>query len=175
MFINPTIAIKNGWITFPDWMQEEQKQKCIQPNAIDFTLDRVFVGEQNTSFVISEKEKIMKKFIEVHPTDKYFTILPHTFYDCMSEFFVKIPENCAGTLIIRSSLNRNGLFLTAGLYDSGFENNIGFVIHNNSSTPAYIAKHTRVGQIIFVDSKSAHTYTGTYNQQKGQHWSSINQ
>jgi deoxycytidine triphosphate deaminase len=74
-------------------------------------------------------------------------------------------------LVVRSTLNRNGLFITSGLYDSFFKGNAGFCLHNRSPGVARIAPHTRVGQIMFVKSEfSGVQYSGTYNTKQGQHW-----
>jgi len=55
MFINPRIAIQEGWIT---GIADEETQ--VQPNALDFTLDKVFVIEERNEFVISEAGKKMR-------------------------------------------------------------------------------------------------------------------
>ena len=49
----------------------------------------------------------------------------------MSDFFVTVPAGLAAFLIVRSTLNRNGIFITSGLYDQGFSNNIGFVMQKS--------------------------------------------
>ncbi len=170
MYINPLQAIREDWIKFPEWMDEEMKLKCIQPNAIDITLDRAFKLSNVESFTFSETTKVMRTPIEVPTVNNYLTIDVGS-TDILSDFFVNIPAGVAAFLIVRSTLNRNGLFVTSGLYDSGFNNLIGFAIQNNGH-PAYIAPHTRVAQIVFVKSEdSGVLYTGGYNNNPGQHWS----
>jgi deoxycytidine triphosphate deaminase len=170
MFINPKTAIAEGWIT---GITDMEKQ--VQPNAIDFTLDRLF-NITFTGFHISEQGKQMRGGKEMTPTHDrrenmdYWRLEPNSVYDGMSNVYVTLPEGVAAMLIIRSTLNRNGIFLTSGLYDSSFCGNIGFALHNRSSY-AYIAPGTRVGQIIFVTSDSAGAYAGGYNTTEGQHWS----
>lgn len=185
MFISPLTAIEKGWIKFPDWMSEEQKQKCLQPNALDFTIDSLFVLDRDTPFHISEDTRVMRKTYECQTTpdikhapeysyldDKQWWILQHQHcYDAMSDFYVNVPEGVAAMLVPRSSFNRNGLFIMSGIFDSGFQNNIGFMIYNLGGN-SRIAPHTRIGQIIFVDSQtSGKLYDGIYNENKGQHWS----
>jgi len=170
MFINPKVAIENGWIS---GIVSEEKQ--VQPNAIDFTLDRLFTINHQNTFVISEEGKQMRGGIEHNPiidraTGNEFWKLDHGVYDGMSNMFVKVPEGVAVQLIIRSTFNRNGLFLTSGLYDSGFEGHIGFALHNRSGE-ARIGVGTRVGQIIFVHSDNATTYAGGWNHEEGTHHS----
>lgn len=175
--INPRNAIENGWLQFPEWMDAEFREKCIQPNAVDFTIDRVFVPTGENLFFISEQAKQMRDMTELHTEHKsidesrYWRLDGHRAYDFMSDFHVTVPQGVAALLIVRSTFNRNGLFVTSGLYDSGFDNKIGACLHNRGDT-AFVAPRTRVGQIMFVESDSAKLYAGVYNDNAGQHWSS---
>lgn len=171
MYINPKTAIENGWIT---GVTDPDKQ--IQPNAIDFTLDKLFqIGE--AEFVISEEGKQMRNSWQIEAAPDrgqdsdlaFWTIEPNSVYDGMSNIAVDLPEGVACELIIRSTLNRNGIFLTSGLYDSGYKGAIGFALHNRGAL-AKIAVGTRVGQIKFVSSDSAGLYAGGYNHEAGTHW-----
>jgi deoxycytidine triphosphate deaminase len=162
MFINPQTAIDNGWITgtFTD--------KNIQPNAIDFTLDKLFSIDHENCFIISEDEKHMRGGEEIEADydvedfRHWWPIDIRTSYDAMSSMYVKLPEGVAAMLIVRSTFNRNGLFITSGLYDSGYEGHIGFALHNLSG-PTRIATGTRIGQIMFIPSDSAKMYDGGWN------------
>lgn len=178
MYINPKDAIENGWITHPDCkvIEDWKQRKFLCPNAIDFTLDKLFSINYQNMFIISEDGKQMRGGDEKiaapdRATGKEFWLLSgSTAYDGMSSMYVTVPEGVVCELIIRSTFNRNGIFLTSGIYDSGFEGNLGMVIHNNSGT-AKIAVGTRIGQIKFLVSDSNGKYAGQYNTEKGQHWS----
>jgi len=167
MYINPRTAIQQGWIT---GITDMKKQ--VQPNAIDFTLDKLFSINYQNVFIISEDGKQMRGGEEKVPipnrTDgkEFWTVHGSTVYDGMSNIMVDLPEGVACELIIRSTLNRNGIFLTSGLYDSGFKGHIGFAIHNRSGD-AKIGVGTRIGQIKFVASDSAGVYAGGYNHEAG--------
>ena len=168
MFINPKVAIKEGWVT---GIQNEEVQ--IQPNAIDFTLDRLFAINNNT-FHISEDAKQMRGGFEIQPAgrpgnEQYWSLEANSVYDGMSGMHVKLPSGIAAMLIIRSTFNRNGIFLTSGLYDSGFEGHLGFAIHNRSG-PAIIVPGTRIGQVIFVESENALMYAGGWSHKEGTHY-----
>lgn len=173
MFINPKIAIEEGWIEPPT--DDFNWEQYVQPNAIDFTIDKLFTIQDKTSFIISETGKQMRGGDPVQSElyddgQEYWELDPNTVYDFMSNFYVKLPEGVACELIIRSTFNRNGIFLTSGLYDSGFQGNIAGALHNRSGK-AYIAPGTRVGQIKFVASDGDGTYAGQYCTENGQHWS----
>ena len=39
MITSPLTVIEKGWLTFPSWMTDKQKQYCIQQVGIDITLE----------------------------------------------------------------------------------------------------------------------------------------
>lgn len=168
MFINPKVAIEQGWVKFPEWMSEGFQQKCIQPNALDFTVDAFYLIGEDT-FKISETDKTMRAQAKLETVEGKY-LLTKGCYDAMSDFYVSVPEGIAAYLITRSTFNRNGVFIQSGLYDSGFKGNCGFVVYNMGGVTE-IAPHTRIGQLIFVKSEdSGIMYAGGYNTEAGQHW-----
>lgn len=172
MFINPKTAIENGWIK---GITDTAKQ--VQPNAIDFTLDEVWTINPNLC-AISESGKQMRGGGKIEPvparngTGTFWHLEPGV-YDCLSDMYVEVPEGVAAQLVIRSTFARNGMFLMSGLYDSGFKGRIGFALHvplTRSSSAGFdtiIGIGTRVGQIIFIEAKSAGLYSGGYNHAAG--------
>lgn len=174
MFLSPIQAIEEKWITHPECetIDDWKERKFVSPNAIDFTIDRLFSINHNNGFHISEGGKQMRGGSEIplvcDRTEqlKYWKIDERTCYDALSNMYVEVPDGAACMLIVRSSFGRNGLFITSGLYDSGFKGHIGFVLHNNSG-PAYIASGTRIGQIMFIESNNALRYAGQWNHEAG--------
>lgn len=185
MFISPQTAIENGWIKRQDGTAIAAE--FIQPNAIDFTIDRVFTTNTAESGVFKVADvtvdgvvktvKEFPKFFELQPAEDVdpkfdrvplWTLYPRQAFDFLSDFYVEVPEGVAALLIVRSTFNRAGVFVTSGLYDSGYKGNIGAALHNNGNTTAYVGKGTRVGQIIFVQSESVGSYAGGYNQLIGE-------
>ncbi len=177
MFISPKVAIERGWVTHPECktIVDFENKKFISPNAIDFTLDRLFSIDSYSTFVISESTKQMRKTSEMFPshddTGQLFWTLYNAVYDGVSNFHVNIPEGIAALLVVRSTFNRNGIFITSGLYDQGYIGSCGMAIHNRGGI-ALIASGTRIGQLIFVESgSSGQMYLGQYNTDSGKHWS----
>ena len=62
MFISPKTAIAEGWITHPKCQSVEDwtTRKFLNPNAIDFTLDRVYNIREDNAFIIDEDNKMMR-------------------------------------------------------------------------------------------------------------------
>lgn len=172
MLISPKTAFESGWIkhskyaTYEEW----EAASLIGPNAIDFTIDDLFSISEDKPFIISEESKTMRGGDKVLPVEGYWELNGHTAYDGLSSIYVDLPEGIACELIIRSTFNRNGVFLTSGLYDSGYKGSIGFGIHNRSGK-AFIAPGTRIGQIKFVSSDKGGLYKGGWNHAEGEHWS----
>lgn len=167
MFINPQTAIDNNWVR---GIANPKDQ--IQPNAIDFTLDHLYAIQERNDFVLGEHAKQMRGSIEMsavparNGSGDFFHLLSRTSYDGLSDVYVDLPEGVSALLVVRSTLNRNGLYITSGLYDSGYKGHIGFVLHNNSGG-AILQEGVRVGQVIFVASENAKMYEGSWNHEEG--------
>jgi len=167
MFISPKTAIEEGWVKFPDWMTEKQREKCIQPNALDFTIDNIRRINMLSPCYIGEDSKTMRQSYEMQPKDGIW-LLERGDYDFMSDFYVDIPEGVAVEVIARSTFVRNGIFITTGLWDSGFKGPAGGVL--NVAGTANIQQHVRVGQLKFLKSEKGGVYAGGYNTDAGVHW-----
>jgi deoxycytidine triphosphate deaminase len=182
MFIKPTYAIEQGWIR---GITDPAKQ--VQPNAIDFTLDRLAMVQQNQGPLpfLTEDRKNMRTSVDVElspqltwtnkedqstwTTERLWHMHAGRVYDGMSDMYVELPDGVAAILYTRSTLARNGVFLMSGLYDSGYKGHIGFTIYPIAG-PFTIGPGTRVGQIAFVRAESAGLYAGGWNHNEGTHY-----
>ena len=131
----------------------------VQPNAIDLRVDKIF-QTYGQVFVISEDEKTHRESREIHPNDGWWR-LDKGSYEIIMEGIVSIADDEAGWVITRSSLNRNGCFLTSGLYDSGYEGVMAGVLHVNNG-PLRIKRGTRVGQFLLFKAEALNQYDGDY-------------
>lgn len=137
--------------------------QMIQPNALDVRLDQVYEIQSNL-FVLSEESREHRSTTEIQPdAEGYFLLKANHKYSILLDHNVEIGDGEAGWLIPRSSLNRNGLFVTSGLYDSGFYNQLGGVLHVGCGD-AKIKKGTRVAQFILFDAEAVSLYDGVYNK-----------
>lgn len=172
MFANPVEMIEKGYVR-----NLFNQEKQVQPNAIDFTVDRIdeFVSDPafTTTFYVGETKKAMRKQSMLIPSNldgiNVWALKENSEFDVSSDVYVEVPEGYAALLVLRSTFVRNGCWLASGLYDSGFKGNIGAVLHTGSAA-AIIEVGTRLGQIIFVESGTAKLYAGGYNTVEGQHW-----
>lgn len=157
--------------------------KCIQPNAVDLRLSTIeeFGGYPNPTFdvmwyrpkiVISEEAS--KEFGDRHQAVRHvmygrdgYLLKPNRAYDVVTKHSVKIPEGMVGWCHIRSTLSRNGIILSGGLYDAGYDGVIGFTLHNLSPNEIHLDDNVRIAQFIMGAAETAHLYDGYYNQNEG--------
>jgi deoxycytidine triphosphate deaminase len=175
MFINPKTAIAEGWITWNDNVTDIEKH--LQPNAIDFDCATIFNLDSASPAFLSETSKKMRASNKLSPSwhDMYvqnvWTLENNKCYDFSSNFHVTLPQGVAAELIIRSTLNRNGVFLTSGIFDSGYSGQIAGMLRVHGGD-FILAPNTRIGQIKFIRSEdSGIMYAGGYNHAADTHWS----
>ena len=152
-------ASKNTRTTFSSLVQED-----VQPNAIDVRIDRVFLITQEV-FVLSETIREHRK---THPLktqifrneDEWWCLLPGT-YSVHMRGTIKVPKEEAGFILPRSSLNRNGVYITSGLYDSGYEGEMVATLHVTCG-PFWVRRWTRVGQFLLFEAETMRMYNGVY-------------
>ena len=145
--------------TLPNELLTKVQEGDSQPNAVDLRVDKIFKLKDEV-FSISEESKKHRGSEEVEAVDGYFELEPGT-YEILMENIVKIPEGFGGWVITRSTLNRNGLFITSGLYDSGYHGVMAGCLHVEHG-PAKIEKGSRVGQFLLFEAETLSMYDGDY-------------
>lgn len=132
----------------------------VQPNAVDLRLGKVFIIRPNT-FTINESDKQHRGSIEITPDKEGWYTLTEGHYEVVMENVINVGEGEAGWVITRSTLNRNGVFLTSGLYDSGYHGVMAGVLHVTCG-PMRIQQGTRIGQYLSFDAEALSKYDGSY-------------
>jgi len=136
----------------------------IQPNAVDLKLDKV-LRIKNKEFLINEDMKSHRGSEEIATdSEGYWRLEPGT-YEIVMENIIEVGQDEAGWVITRSTLNRNGVFITSGLYDSGYHGVMAGAMHVTTG-PAVIKRGTRVGQFLLFKSQSLSMYNGDYGLNK---------
>jgi deoxycytidine triphosphate deaminase len=168
--LNPKMVVEQNWV------RNLTNEACVQMNGVELTADEVFLLE-DTGWVLSEGGKKHRRLTKVEPIAKLedgtlaWELLPGRSYDIQSKVYVAIPEDVAMTIHIRSTLNRAGVRVSAGVYDSGFENYAGCVL-TNSDTPGLLGVGTRIAQMLFWDASANGKYSGSYQgSEASKHWS----
>lgn len=151
---------------------EKIDPKQWQPNAVDLTLHRVFRMPRisgTNRIQLSEKVKNHALKEEVFPTgligeehevEPAFALDVGT-YEILFNETVIVGAAEAGWVITRSTLNRNGVFITSGLYDSGYNGVMAAALHV-TTVPLWIAPNTRIAQYVTASAESFSQYAGDY-------------
>ena len=130
-----------------------------QPNAVDLRVSKIF--KMDGQFLISENKKVHRATEEIEPDEKGWWSLEPGVYEIVMENIVSVGEGYAGFVITRSTLNRNGVFITSGLYDSGYHGVMAGALHVRGGK-TFIKKGTRVGQFILFEAETLSMYDGSY-------------
>jgi len=137
----------------------------IQPNAVDLRVAKVFDIVKNKTFLIDEDKKIHRGSNEITPDKDGYWHLSEGTYEIVMENIITVGQGEAGWVITRSTLNRNGVFITSGLYDSGYSGVMAGAMHITCG-PMIIKKGTRVGQFLLFKSETLKLYDGDYGLNK---------
>lgn len=136
----------------------------IQPNAVDLRVGKVF-KIKSIPFVLSEESKQHRGSTEILPdVNDWWDLEPGT-YEVVMENIINVGEGEAGWVITRSTLNRNGVFLTSGLYDSGYHGVMAGAMHVTTGRFS-LKKGTRIGQFLLFKAESLYKYDGSYGLNK---------
>ena len=136
----------------------------VQPNAVDLRVGKIFTVTSNT-FTIDEDQKQHRGSEPVDvDVDGYYNLGPGH-YEVIMENEISVGDGEAGFVITRSTLNRNGVFLTSGLYDTGYAGVMAGVMHVNCG-PMKIKPGTRIGQYLSWEAESLSSYDGDYGHGK---------
>lgn len=173
MFISPQHAFDQGWIT---GLLDAEKQ--IGSDGIDLTLKMVsYIGVGSYSVLTSAKSNTIHRpleLIEPVTTDGWEVIpdgivgydLHPGVYDLEFNEFIRLPRGVSALLFLRSTFVRAGHRMFSGLYDQGFENYAGAVVHIEGNT--FVEANMRTAQIVFIESAgSGQLYAGGYNHKEG--------
>jgi deoxycytidine triphosphate deaminase len=131
-----------------------------QPNAVDLRLGKVFKILPNV-FEVTNETKTHRGTEELLSDSEGFYFLDPGHYEVVMENIINVGEGEAGWVITRSTLNRNGCFITSGLYDSGYHGVMAGVMHVTVG-PAKIKKGTRIGQYLSFNAEALTMYDGSY-------------
>ena len=131
-----------------------------QPNAVDLRLGKVF-KINDSLFEVSNEHKKHRGSMELKVDPEGYYNLPVGHYEVVMENIIHVGEGEAGWVITRSTLNRNGCFITSGLYDSMYHGVMAGVLHVTVG-PARIKQGTRIGQYLSFDAEMLRGYDGSY-------------
>lgn len=169
--ISPKEALELGLIAFPDSIPPEEYENYIQQNGIDVTCDTLVELEKSNFILLKDgvarhrdTKEAGKGEFAVEGVDRpvvCFELDHSVYYNFGSNFKIDVKEGYMATLTVRSSLNRNAVLVTSGVWDTGYRGTVGGTIHNQAGI-THIEVGARVAQIVFFRADSAKLYDGQY-------------
>lgn len=147
-----------------EWKKWYAPEECIQPNAIDVMVESIYKTIPGEVVLVGDTKVHAKKEL-LKPVDGVYRLASGK-YDVVFQSNIEIAEGEAGFLIQRSTLNRNGITVTSGLYDSGYDGIIGGALHIPEGTTLVIGEHERLAQLLMFEAEALTLYDGTYNSVK---------
>lgn len=131
-----------------------------QPNAVDLRVQDIFMLNDEEFRLIGD-QKVHRGSVKMEVDEMGCWTLQPGVYEIIMENMVSVPAGYAGWVITRSTLNRNGLFITSGLYDSGYSGVMAGALHVKHG-PAVIQRGSRVGQFLMFEAETLSMYDGDY-------------
>jgi len=138
MIARPQDVVDKGWIILSPYSK-------IQQSGIDVSLN--FLQSINKSPINCVKGG--------------FCIESRQSYEFFCHEYIKVPRDYIALVTVRSTFNRQGAFVTTGIYDNGYQNYIGGVLHN-MMMPLFIKQNERIAQVVFLKSEATAQYNGKY-------------
>ncbi len=141
-------------------------EKQVQPNAVDITVARVYALDKG-AFMLSGDTKQPLPRRTIHPikrqTDgiEVFRLKGGTY---VVEFDQKVEmgANEAGLVVCRSTLMRNGVWMTSALYDSGYHGHMFAGMTVSPGTEFIFPRHERIAQFLCFEAEALSLYDGQY-------------
>ena len=99
----------------------------IQQTGFDFTVKKIYKWDGIGSLDFDNTKRVLPKILEMSNIKGWYTLKQGNY---MVEFSEKIsmPYNIAGYIISRTSLNRSGAAIIAGLIDPGYQGYITTIL-----------------------------------------------
>lgn len=135
----------------------------IQPNAIDLRVKNISKIVNGVVKLHGDVKQHLKR-VDVASVDGMYILEGGCKYDVVFDGNIEIAHKEAGFVIVRSTLNRNGIVVTSGLYDSGYNNIIGGMLHIPEGVTLHIGENERLAQFLLFDAESIGLYNGYYNK-----------
>lgn len=143
------------------------KNENLGPASYDITLDNQFrVFNHDIKLIDTKKSTDYKKYTKLIKSEKYI-LKPHEFILAISKEKIKMPENICGHITGRSTFARFGIsvHITADFLQPGINNKQVLEIFNASSNEIILYAGTKIGQIVFEETKGSYKYNGKFKNQ----------
>lgn len=158
-------AIKSGKLIIEPFDEE-----IVRENGVDLRIgDEVAILLNNPEPIDPDKisEYNLTEYYKVVKIDKGFVLQPYMKVLISTLEYIKMPDDIAGFVELRSTFARLGLSIPPTVIDSGFEGQLTLEIHGGAF-PVILKKGMRFAHIVFMKLTSkTEPYKGKYQGQRG--------
>ncbi|MBW8001675.1 MAG: hypothetical protein FVQ80_06595 [Planctomycetes bacterium] len=162
MILLPKLAVEEGYLSSQDGALPLEDGQ-IQPNGVDVRLKNIeLIGDTSFQLFVGKTKhgsRTQVKKLNMNGTDA-FRVFPGRAFNVECYERVDLPCGVAACVYTRSTLNRNGLLVGCGLYDSGFSGPVSFTFYPFSN--GILEVGVRVAQVVFFKSEGEELYKGSY-------------
>jgi dUTP pyrophosphatase len=139
-------------------------QAQTQPAGIDLTVDRIESFMTRPSFMLDSLEAAKTK--EMRNRNSAYVLRAGPYRLTFSEE-IRIPSNCCGLVLPRSSLLRSGIAVHTALWDPGYEGKGKVLLSVLNRKGAVISIGARVAQLVVLQlsGKPHRIYSGQYQRE----------
>lgn len=139
-------------------------QAQTQPAGVDLTVDRIESFTTRPSFTLDSLEAARTK--EVRIKNSAYVLKAGPYRLTFSEE-IKMPANCCGLVLPRSSLLRSGVTVHTALWDPGYEGKGRVLLSVLNKKGAVISVGARVAQLVVLRLSGAphRIYSGQYQHE----------
>lgn len=135
-------------------------EACQQQAAVDLRLENVWKMEG--LFIIDEEKKQHRTTTKLEVGDDGYFYLDEGSFEISFNHNISIGADEASLIVPRSTLARNGVFVSSGLWDPKFNGRGGCCLHVRGG-PMKIKPGTRIGQFVTWKVLNAQgAYNGSY-------------
>lgn len=134
--------------------------------GLDVRIARLYHLDNSAKAMVKEKIRAFASRTLLYPMNGEYDLIPGQVYEFESDIVVSMPVDAAGLIVHRSSMLRNGVIVTSGIWDPGFTGNLnGFILPQACTVT--VGQFERVGQFVVWEASACSQYTGIYLGTKG--------
>lgn len=164
--INPAEILEKGIVYTAKGVREINKDEQLQQVGIDLRLARASKVTGTATLALNKKHTVKPAFMDLRPTNGFYMFKAGELYSLDFLEDVNVPENMAGMITHRSTVNRTIGTINSGIYDAGFRSSGGCGAVFRPNTDVKIEIGFRLAQILFYTATSANLYDGQYQDNK---------
>jgi len=158
-------AVKEGYLTIVPFNEE-----IVRENGVDLRIgDEVAILLNNPEPLDPDNiaNYDLQEYYKVIRVDKGFVLQPYMKVLISTLEYIKMPDDIAGFVELRSTFARLGLSIPPTIIDAGFEGQLTLEVHGGAF-PVLLKRGMRFAHVVFMKLLSkTEPYKGKYQGQKG--------